>query len=60
MDNNYIITEKERQLLVTYLATRPYKEVFQLIQVVGNLTKLDSKINPQFLKEDTKSKNEKS
>ena len=60
MDNNYIITEKERQLLVTYLATRPYKEVFQLIQVVGNLAKLDSKINPQFVKENNKSKNEKS
>ena len=59
MDNNYIITEKERQLLVTYLATRPYKEVFQLIQVVGNLTKLDSKINPNFVKEEKKPRNEK-
>ena len=60
MENNYIITEQQRQSLVKYLASRPYQEVFTLIQLIGNLTKLDSKINPQFIKENNKSKNEKS
>ena len=59
MENNYIITEQQRQLLIKYLVSRPYQEVFALIQLIGNLNKLDSKINPNFVKEDTKRKNEK-
>ena len=59
MENNYIITEQQRQSLVKYLASRPYQEVFTLIQLIGNLTKLDSKINPNFVKEEKKPINEK-
>jgi hypothetical protein len=56
---NYIITEQQRQSLVKYLVSRPYQEVFTLIQLIGNLTKLDSKINPNFIKEEKKPRNEK-
>jgi len=59
MEDNYIITEQQRQLLIKYLISRPYQEVFTLIQLIGNLTKLDSKINPNFIKEEKKSRNEK-
>ena len=59
MEDNYIITEQQRQLLIKYLISRPYQEVFTLIQLIGNLAKLDSKINPNFIKEEKKSRNEK-
>jgi len=59
VEDNYIITEQQRQLLIKYLISRPYQEVFTLIQLIGNLAKLDSKINPNFIKEEKKSRNEK-
>lgn len=33
----YIITEEVIKALVTYLATRPYQEVYQVMPVLQNL-----------------------
>ena len=59
MEDNYILTTNDRNVLLKYLYTKPYQEVAQAISVLAQLPKLDSKINPNFIKEDTKSKNEK-
>ena len=57
--NTYILTEANRSVLLKYLYTKPYQEVAPAINVLARLPKLDSKINPNFVKEDSKSKNEK-
>ena len=59
MEDNYILTTNDRNILLKYLYTKPYQEVAQAIAVLVQLPKLDSKINPNFVKENTKSKNEK-
>ena len=59
MEDNYILTTNDRSILLKYLYTKPYQEVAQAISVLAQLPKLDSKINPNFVKENTKSKNEK-
>ena len=56
---NYILTSSDRDTLLKYLYTKPYQEVAAAIGVLARLPKLDSKINPNFVKEDSKSKNEK-
>ena len=56
---NYIITENDRNIILKYLYTKPYQEVAPAINLLSRLPKLDSKINPNFVKEDSKSKNEK-
>ena len=48
--DNFIITEKQLQLILRYLFTKPYSEVISLIQILGQLPKLDPKINPSFVK----------
>ena len=50
MENNYIITDKQLQSILRYLFTRPYQEVVTSIQILGQLPKLDPKINPSFVK----------
>ena len=57
--NTYILTEANRSVLLKYLYTKPYQEVAPAIAVLLQLPKLDPKINPNFIKEDSKSKNEK-
>jgi len=57
--NNYILTEVNRSVLLKYLYSKPYQEVAPAIAVLLQLPKLDPKINPNFIKEDSKSKNEK-
>ena len=59
MEENYILTANDRNAILKYLYTKPYQEVAQVISVLAQLPKLDSKINPNFVKENTKSKNEK-
>ena len=59
MEDNYILTANDRNAILKYLYTKPYQEVAQVISVLAQLPKLDSKINPNFIKENTKSKNEK-
>ena len=59
MEDNYILTTNDRNIILKYLYTKPYQEVAQAISVLAQLPKLDSKINPNFVKENTKSKNEK-
>ena len=56
MEHNYIITEKQLQIILKYLYTKPYQEVAQAIAVLVQLPKLDTKISPSFVKEDDKSK----
>ena len=56
---SYILTETTRGVILKYMYTRPYQEVAPAINVLARLPKLDSKINPNFVKEDSKSKNEK-
>ena len=56
MEHNYIITEKQLQIILKYLYTKPYQEVAQAIAVLVQLPKLDPKISPSFVKEDDKSK----
>ena len=50
MENNYIITEKQLQIILRYLFTKPYQEVATSIQILGALPKLDPKISPNFVK----------
>ena len=52
--DNFIITEKQLQLILRYLFTKPYSEVVSFIQILGQLPKLDPKISPNFVKEDKK------
>ena len=54
MENNFIITEKQLQLILRYLFTKPYSEVVSFIQILGQLPKLDPKINPNFVKDEGK------
>ena len=56
---SYILTETTRGVILKYMYTRPYQEVAPAIAVLMQLPKLDPKINPNFVKEDFKSKNEK-
>ena len=51
---NFIITEKQLQLILRYLFTKPYSEVISFIQILGQLPKLDPKINPNFVKDEGK------
>jgi hypothetical protein len=59
MEDNYILTNNDRNIILKYLYTKPYQEVAQAISVLAQLPKLDSKINPNFLKEEKKPRNEK-
>ena len=59
MENNYIITEKQLQIILRYLFTKPYQEVATSIQILGALPKLDPKISPNFVKEDKKNDTKK-
>ena len=54
METNYIITDKQISTLAKYLFTRPYQEVAGLIGLLNNLTKLDPKINPNFVRDEGK------
>ena len=56
---NYIMSESTRSVILKYMYTRPYQEVAPAIAILMQLPKLDPKINPNFIKEDSKSKNEK-
>ena len=48
---NFIINREQVEKLINYLFTRPYKEVFGLIEMVSkNLKTLDDNINPDFVK----------
>ena len=60
MENNFIITEKQLQLVLRYLFTRPYSEVVSFIQILGQLPKLDPKISPNFVKASDKKNDTKS
>ena len=51
---NYIITEEQLQVIMKYMFTKPYSEVAQGIAVLSKLPKLDPKINPNFVQDDTK------
>ena len=52
--DNFIITEKQLQLILRYLFTKPYNEVVSFVQILGQLPKLDPKINPNFVKDEGK------
>ena len=54
--DNFIITDKQLQLVLRYLFTKPYSEVVSLMQILGQLPKLDPKINPSFVQDGTKPK----
>tara|TARA_R100000908_G_scaffold40008_1_gene18532 strand:+ start:116 stop:292 length:177 start_codon:yes stop_codon:yes gene_type:complete len=48
---NFIINREQVEKLISYLFTRPYKEVFGLIEMLSkNLKTLDENINPDFVK----------
>ena len=59
MEDNYLLTNNNRNTILKYLYTKPYQEVAQAIALLIQLPKLDSKINPNFVKKNNKSKNEK-
>ena len=52
MENNYIITQGELNILLKYLYTKPYNEVAHGIALLAKLPKLDPKINPSFVQDD--------
>ena len=54
METNFIITEKQLQIILRYLFTKPYQEVASSIQILGALPKLDPKISPDFVKAEGK------
>ena len=54
METNFIITEKQLQIILRYLFTKPYQEVATSIQILGALPKLDPKISPDFVKAEGK------
>ena len=56
---SYILTDTTRGVILKYMYTRPYQEVAQGIAILMQLPKIDPKINPNFVKENLKFKNEK-
>ena len=52
MENNYIITQGELNILLKYIYTKPYNEVAQGIALLAKLPKLDPKINPSFVQDE--------
>ena len=57
---NFIISREQVEKLVSYLFTRPYKEVYGLIEMLSkNLKTLDDKINPDFVEKDGNKKSRK-
>jgi len=60
VENNYIITEKQLQIILRYLFTKPYQEVATSIQILGALPKLDPNISPNFVKAPDKKNDTKS
>ena len=56
MNNNYILTEETRAIILKYMYTRPYQEVAQAIAVLSQLPKLDPKINPSFVQDNATNK----
>jgi len=58
--DNYILTEETRSIILKYMYTRPYQEVAQGIAVLMKLPKLDPKISPNFVQDDTKKNDTKS
>ena len=58
--DNYILTEETRSVILKYMYTRPYQEVAQGIAVLMKLPKLDPKISPNFVQDDTKKNDTKS
>ncbi len=56
MDNNYLITQEQINSVLKYLFARPYAEVVQHISLLTKLPKLDPKIKPDFVKQESKTK----
>jgi hypothetical protein len=57
-EKNFILAERSRQDILKYLFSRPYAEVFQIINLLFGLKSIDKNIGPDFIsqKDDKKSK----
>jgi hypothetical protein len=55
---NFILPERTRQDILKYMFSRPYAEVFQLINLLFGLKSIDKNIGADFIsqKDDKKSK----
>ena len=49
---NFIISREQVEKLVSYLFTRPYKEVYGLIEMLSKNLKTLDEINPDFVEKD--------
>tara|TARA_Y100000052_G_C2952465_1_gene88150 strand:+ start:2035 stop:2211 length:177 start_codon:yes stop_codon:yes gene_type:complete len=47
---NYVLSEEQRNILLQYLANRPFIEVQKVINLLAGLTEINDNISPNFIK----------
>ena len=47
---NYVLSAEQRNILLQYLANRPFIEVQKLINLLAGLTEINDNISPNFIK----------
>jgi hypothetical protein len=49
-EKNYVLSEKQRNILLQYLANKPFIEVQKQINLLAGLTEINDNISPNFIK----------
>ena len=47
---NYVLSEEQRNILLQYLANKPFIEVQKQINLLAGLTEINDNISPNFIK----------
>ena len=49
-EKNYVLSEEQRNILLQYLANKPFIEVQKQINLLAGLTEINENISPNFIK----------
>ena len=49
-EKNYVLSEEQRNILLQYLANKPFIEVQKQINLLAGLTENNDNISPNFIK----------
>ena len=49
-EKNYVLSEEQRNILLQYLANKPFIEVQKYINLLAGLTEINDNISPNFIK----------
>jgi|TARA_A100001011_G_scaffold340007_1_gene371817 hypothetical protein len=49
-EKNYVLSEEQRNILLQYLANKPFIEVQKQINLLAGLTEINDNISPNFIK----------